>query len=453
MSDSTEETPSLLNFFIFDTLHNFPEDEEYQSIIYYHPPDTSQDIQLKETGKTAAILKFSQTFGPSSVCHSLHTKKTKQYFHEPEYGFCMAMTIKLASCSSDQSAREAHDKVFESLLIHSYHMFCLFMGTMKSAMHSSTDVALELEPLKIRAAYFFSKHLPLMPIDNADLADSYLGIQFLPLDKLSFLKVQSMVSHIEQKFPCLSSTTVLYQDQVVWTGLCQDDVRLLYNYLTTALFPASTNLSSDARYLTGPVDLHDASSETRLPRVFLNHHKGVADECHLVVHRVSGVSICLFISANIELNHDFFVSLDCVVSPRMSALAADVVEQSILKRNTPSLNYSNDSIRFLYFNQMNMAFKSTLHQSCVGHRRVLHCQSAANNDIIQTCADLSEDFSSWGEGEIVVKTKNDSWVLGKLSNHRHLYVVVTRKNAELIEICDEVRRLRNVIFKDILLLE
>ena len=81
MSDSTEETPSLLNFFIFDTLHNFPEDEvrlsikfglnvhddcfftqEYKSIIYYHPPDTSQDIQLKETGKTAAILKFSQYF-------------------------------------------------------------------------------------------------------------------------------------------------------------------------------------------------------------------------------------------------------------------------------------------------------------------------------------------------------------------------------------------------------
>jgi len=452
MSDSTEDTPYLVNFFIFDTLHNFPEDEEYKSIIYYHPPDTSKDIQLKETGKTAAILKFSQTFGPSSVCHSLHTKKTKQYFHEPENGFCMAMTIKLPS-SSDQSGHEAHDKVFESLLIHSYHMFCLFMGTMKSALQSSVNVELELEPLKIRAAYFFSKHLPRMPVENADLADSYLGIQFLPLDKLSFLKVQSLVNHIEQKFLCVNSTTVLYQDQVIWTGLCQDDVRLLYNYLTTALFPASINLSPETRYLTGPVDLHDTFSETRLPRVFLNHYKGTADECHLVVHRVSGVSICLFISANIELDHHFFVSLDSVVSPRMSALAADVAEQSILKRNAPSLNYSNESIRFLYFNQMNMAFKSTLHQTCVGHRRVLHCQSAANNDIIQTCADLSEDFSTWGEGEIVVKTKNDSWVLGKFSNHRQLYVVVTRKNAELIEICDEVRRLRNVIFKDILLLE
>lgn len=109
------------------------------------------------------------------------------------------------------------------------------MGTMKSALQSSVNVELELEPLKIRAAYFFSKvsvkcyfqclrfsftfllqHLPRMPVENADLADSYLGIQFLPLDKLSFLKVQSLVNHIEQKFLCVNSTTVLYQDQVIW---------------------------------------------------------------------------------------------------------------------------------------------------------------------------------------------------------------------------------------------
>nr|CAG4642915.1 EOG090X0I21 [Evadne anonyx] len=233
-----------------------------------------------------------------------------------------------------------------------------------------------------------------------------------------------MVSHIEQKFLCVNSTTVLYQDQVVWTGLSQDDVRLLYNYLTTALFPASANLSSEIRYLTGPVDLHDSSSETRLPRVFLNHNRGGADECHLVVHRVSSVSICLFISASIELDHNFFVSLDSVVSPRMSALAADIVEQSMLKRNAPSLSYSNESIKFLYFNEMNMAFKSTLHQSCAGHRRVLHCQSAANNDIIQTCADLSDDFSSWGEGEIVVKTKNESWILVSITLELNIVLLI-----------------------------
>ena len=55
-----------------------------------------------------------------------------------------------------------------------------------------------------------------MPLETPDLADSFLGIQFLPLDKLSFLKVRSIVSNIEQIFPFVNSTTVLYQDQVIW---------------------------------------------------------------------------------------------------------------------------------------------------------------------------------------------------------------------------------------------
>jgi hypothetical protein len=55
-----------------------------------------------------------------------------------------------------------------------------------------------------------------MPMEDADLADAFLGIQFLPLDKLSFLKVRSLVHNVEQIFPCVQSTTILYQDQIVW---------------------------------------------------------------------------------------------------------------------------------------------------------------------------------------------------------------------------------------------
>jgi len=55
-----------------------------------------------------------------------------------------------------------------------------------------------------------------MPLEDADLADAFLGIQFLPLDKLSFLKVRSLVSHVEQTFPWINSITILYQDQIIW---------------------------------------------------------------------------------------------------------------------------------------------------------------------------------------------------------------------------------------------
>ncbi len=135
--------------------------------------------------------------------------------------------------------------------------------------------------------------------------------------------------------------------------------------------------------MTGPADVHDHTTELRIPHVFLNHSQTIPDECQLIVYRVAGVTICLFISASIELDSEFFVLLDATLGPRIVALSADVAEQAVLRKTPSSLNTGTDSIRFLYFNQWNMAFKSTLHQSIPGHRRVLQCQSSANNDVIK----------------------------------------------------------------------
>jgi hypothetical protein len=65
-------------------------------------------------------------------------------------------TVKLPTVPIDNDI-ETHDKVFNSLLVHSYHMFRLFMGTMTSALKVSDQPEEELEQLKLRAAYFYSK--------------------------------------------------------------------------------------------------------------------------------------------------------------------------------------------------------------------------------------------------------------------------------------------------------
>lgn len=149
---------------------------------------------MKEVGKTAAIIKFSQylthfqtivgmltvlyprTFGANNASHALHTKKTRHYIYIPEPGFCMAMVVNrkfsnfnyhteistqvIVPKQQDQAEQpiDLSDKVYHSLLMHSYSMFCLFMGTMKSALIQSTEPSVdELEQLKLRTAYFFPK--------------------------------------------------------------------------------------------------------------------------------------------------------------------------------------------------------------------------------------------------------------------------------------------------------
>nr|CAG4649434.1 EOG090X084E [Scapholeberis mucronata] len=463
------------SFFFFDFENSKIETQEKSRLIHHYESTTSEMFTIPNhlaclsfafhiivIKKSLQMNEFSLWIALKCSGNTEHSSDSPQYikhvqlcrscniFLQPQKNLNIARSLSAPNrynTSMNQSLdfvwlcdndTETHDKVFNSLLVHSYHMFRLFMGSMTSALKVSDQPEGELEQLKLRATYFFSKHLHMMPLEDADLADAFLGIQFLPMDKLSFLKVRSLVSHVEQTYSCISSSTVLYQDEIVWTGLCQGDVQLVYNYLTTKLFPASTNANSENRYLTGPTDLQSSLTDLRIPHVFLNHGQSTPDECQLIVYRVTGVTICLFVPATVELDHEFFVSLDATLGPRMVALSADIAEQAVL-RKTPSLNIGTDSIRFLYFNQWNMAFKSTLHQSLSGHRRVLQCQTSASHDIIKTCADLSEDFSSFGDGEIVVKTKSDAWVLGKLSNHRHLYVVVTRKNAELVEICGNLR--------------
>lgn len=192
-------------------------------------------------------------------------------------------------------------------------------------------------------------------------------------------------------------------------GLCQEDIQLVFSYLTTGLFPAADHFNPDtrsvhtihsnassivthrfgSRFLTGPADMNNHSSETRLPRVFLNHSKGSPDECHLVVYRISNVTVCLFIPASYEPDRDFFFTLDSSLAPRMVSLSADVAEQAVLRKSPSAISAGNDaSVRFLYFNQWNMAFKSTLHQSSPGHRRVLLCQPSASNDVIKVAGHI-----------------------------------------------------------------
>jgi len=160
MTASADPDPmsSLLNFFIFDSSRHVSENEEYKNIAYFHPLDTPLDIQMKQVGRAAAILKFTQTFSPSETCHFLHSKNTQQYFHEPEPGFVMVMTVQAPDSQPvNQPSKVVNDKVYHSLLCHSYKMFRLFMGTFRPQLAFPCNSDTSFDELKIRTNYFFSK--------------------------------------------------------------------------------------------------------------------------------------------------------------------------------------------------------------------------------------------------------------------------------------------------------
>ena len=100
------------------------------------------------------------------------------------------------------------------------------------------------------------------------MVDAFDGIQFLPLDKNTYLRVQCFINLTESTFPCIKYTVFLYNDHLVWSGLEQDDMRVLYKYLTGG--PANVEGSGAAGgslFVTGPEDIKNPETPINAPRL------------------------------------------------------------------------------------------------------------------------------------------------------------------------------------------
>jgi len=60
------------------------------------------------------------------------------------------------------------------------------------------------------------QYLLSLKLNNSDILDVFQGLQFLPLDKTTFLKVQCFMNLVEAMFTQIKYTAFLYNDQVVW---------------------------------------------------------------------------------------------------------------------------------------------------------------------------------------------------------------------------------------------
>lgn len=63
---------------------------------------------------------------------------------------------------------------------------------------------------------FIFQYLPSLKLINSDVLEVFQGLQFLPLDKITFLRVQCFMNLVEAMFTQIKYTAFLYNDQVVW---------------------------------------------------------------------------------------------------------------------------------------------------------------------------------------------------------------------------------------------
>ncbi|XP_062359391.1 vacuolar fusion protein CCZ1 homolog isoform X4 [Cinclus cinclus] len=427
--------PTLLSFFIYNPKLGPKEGEEEKKILFYHPNEVEKNEKIRNVGLCEAIVQFTRTFSPTKPAKSLHTQKNRQFFHEPEENFWMVMVVRNPIIEKHKDGKPVYeyqeeellDKVYSSVLQQCYSMYKLFNGTFLKAMEDGG-----VKVLKERLEKFFHR---------------------------------SFINRMEESLNIVKYTAFLYNDQLIWSGLEQDDMRILYKYLTTSLFPRHMepelagrdspiraempgNLQHYGRFLTGPLNLNDPESKCRFPKIFVNTDD-TYEELHLIVYKAMSAAVCFMIDASVPPTLEFCRKLDSIVGPQLTVLASDICEQYNINKRISGAE-KEPQFKFIYFNHMNLAEKSTIHM----RKTPSVSLASVHPDLMKILGDINSDFSRADEDEeIIVKAMSDYWVVGKKSDQRELYVILNQKNVNLIEVNEEVKKLCATQFNNIFFLD
>ena len=374
---------------------------------------------------------------------------------------------KMKDGQSVTEYRDDHvqDSVMECILRQAYKMFKLFNGTFTTILGRADG---NVDSLKQRLDHFYSKYLLTLKLPAGDILDVFNGISFLPLDKNTYLRIQCFINNLEASFPFIKYTSFLYNEKLVWSGLEQEDMRIMYKYLTASLFPtyleqelhggggrsggtSSGSAGHYGKFMTGPPDLNDEKNMGKVPRVYVNTEE-LDEECYLIVYTALSATLCLLVNVNSPMNVALCRRLDAILGPQMSKLASDISEQYSRRVSSggPLSNPTSDPVfKYVYFNHMNLAQQTTVHID-------LQKRSGVNipHDILRLLGDINADLAREEEGgETMVKTNTDFWLVGKKSEQREIYVVINQRSANLIEINDEFKRLCNTYLNSIFFIE
>jgi len=122
----------------------------------------------------------------------------------------------------------------------------------------------------------------------------------------------------------------------------------------------------------------------------------------------------------------FHTDLLALITPQLDFLAPVIAEHYIRKP-------ADDGYRYVYYNHMNLALKTSTSKRSVNIPR----------EVTKMFTEIHSDFERSPEGvsEVIVKTANDGWVVGRRSDQRELFVFIDGRSVNLIEVTEEIRKL------------
>ncbi|CAG5046000.1 unnamed protein product [Parnassius apollo] len=437
------------SFFIFNSTFGPKEGEELKRILFFHPNQVTADARKIQVGLCEAVVKFMSTFS-SEPCEALQTQTKRYIFFQPEKNYWMVLVVRMPYATKSMSSigEKRGDMIqpvmMQNLLVTAYKMFRMFVGLF-------TDIT--AEDIYTKCQQFFTPYILSRNITN-DVTNVIQGINYLPLEKNSFFKVVCFIDLLEINYPDFKCIAFIYNEQLIWNGLSTDNMLTLYQYLVQSLLPkqvekeiqggAVTAAQRHGRFISPPDGIHTLDDIQKLIKVHLKLEDDTeTKQYHLIIYRTLSATICLTVDAKKTLELQTFRSLDAFIGPQLYNIASTVSEQCTVHA-LQNAQLANTENKFIYFNRLNLAFKTSAPINS------LTPSAAIKPEVLTIIAGLHSDRKSLGNyGEIIIKTLDEYWITGKSSNEREFYVVLQRKNANIIEVAEEVKQICEAQMKGI----
>eukprot|EP01060_Flectonema_neradi_P016272 TRINITY_DN22864_c0_g1_i1.p1 TRINITY_DN22864_c0_g1~~TRINITY_DN22864_c0_g1_i1.p1 ORF type:complete len:470 (+),score=77.95 TRINITY_DN22864_c0_g1_i1:56-1465(+) len=461
----------LLKLFIFNNTISTKEEKQAENILYYYPPGVKLDDQLMDIGLSGAFVGFHNNFDPDSDISCLVTDSYQFVWFSAEPEYWIGIATKRQSESQGSSVEDYEESSLKAYLRQGYHLFRLHYGTMSRFRENGQMDGL-LSTLKSFWDIYTASMLEPVSL-GTDLFDTMDGIKYLPVDRSAYLKVQALINQLETSFPVITTSMVLIDSLLLYTGLNVEDTHTLYKYLsrttkiqsgkgvdyTLALNHPKKGQEGFTGFLTPTLGIDIGKTGLRQFRDKVLGRKADAEQLPITLwvgplresssygNQLSQTSLVVYQCGRImfsflcdpeamkkqqgETTTNFYRGLKDKISealPKISTIT-DSITKSLLW---------DEAYQYIYFNRMNLALKSSLRR-----------RGAAEQETLRHVERLRKEFVEMPNiKEAWARTKENTWVVGRKSGSREFYSVFEGKS-HLSEAHEEVKRVSQVFFNGI----
>ncbi|KHN87897.1 Vacuolar fusion protein CCZ1 -like protein [Toxocara canis] len=448
-------------FFIAHPESGRKEGEEGERIMYFQSPKPeSFEKQTQITGFAEAVVNFTNNFTGDDVERDIEfpyryvstMKQLHVYILVESSRFIVGTALNKTLCSNEEYT--LHAPTIRSIVITAYKMFRLFFGSFSKLLIA------DRARLKDRLEYFFSRYLSLLRLNRLPLVDLFCGVDFLPLDSVTYLRVENLLGQLRESFPQISKAMFLYQGRLLSYSVPKQDLAVLFQYLTQNLLNMSmrAELQPDyhagrpdsishhhGRFLTGTTDVSAEAmianaKDTKLPVVYLSAD-GTTNKLipyELIVYRALNATLCMFVRKEVDAN--FLRDLDAMLGPELSSLASVIADAYGIQSKT--LSADND-FHFVYFNPSSLSLKTSLLVPTGETIKTTSLPPIPQNICMIACETVDQYLNGEDFGEVSIRSDSDWWIVGKKTNGRILLLML--HNTSLTTLADVQQHVNNII--------